>query len=80
MKKTYNKPAVVFESFELSKSIASGCEFFATQADPNNCTFKDPTTNWVIFLNVECDFGSDVVDDSEVCYNVPSDSKNVFAS
>lgn len=37
MKKTYTKPEMSFESFELSTSVASGCSVLANHSDENQC-------------------------------------------
>lgn len=81
MKKTYVKPEVYFESFELSTSIATGCEY-KTQHAINDCTYKitggrnvfvDETTNCNDLKVPGGTYGS-------VCYQVPAEASNLFTS
>lgn len=81
MKKVYSKPQIIFESFELSKSIAAGCEYFSkTLSDASFCTFEDPETGWNIFINDNCEVGSDLLTDGDICYHVSTDDKTIFNS
>ena len=73
MKKTYNKPVIVFESFKLSSNIAATCSVNLS-ADFNTC---------------EAEFGWDVVWSAENsacttvdidCYHVPSKRPELFGS
>ena len=36
--KNYNKPEIIFDEFELSQSIAAGCEFTQTLNDGKSCS------------------------------------------
>jgi hypothetical protein len=81
MKKTYEKPEVYFESFELSTSIATGCEYKTNHA-MNICTydlgslgnvFVDSTTNC---NDIKAQGGKW----QNICYHLPSDQSNLFTS
>lgn len=81
MKKTYVKPEVYFESFELSTSIATGCEYKTDHA-MNQCVydiaggrnvFVDENTNCKDVKVPGGSYGS-------VCYHVPAETSNLFTS
>lgn len=85
MKKTYVKPAIFFEGFTLSTSIAAGCEYKTNLPSPNECGLV--FGNITVFLEGMngCSFG--VTDNGSgdgsyngICYHVPSESSNLFAS
>ncbi len=74
MKKSYVKPELYFENFQLSTSIAAGC------AKPLNHTIAgcQPIPGMNLFLlEHNC---ITVPDDSGDCYHVPTDSIRVFTS
>ena len=81
MKKVYKKPALVFESFKLSKSIAAGCGYVSHHS-MNTCSVK--TDYAVVFLTEDvCGkdggyYGPEYLDG--VCYDVPNDDRRVFSS
>lgn len=77
MKKIYSKPQIVFDSFELSQSIAAGCEFISNQAW-QVCPV-DINIGRTIFTAAPCQFTTPG-DDDLVCYHNPADNKNVFSS
>ena len=78
MKKTYIKPEVYFEDFELSANIASGC------GKPLNHAHVEcyPTVPGIgtVFLTKEagCDYTSP--DDVGICYHNPTDESKLFTS
>lgn len=39
MKKKYIKPQIIFESFELSQSISTGCDVIANNFNKGQCGF-----------------------------------------
>ena len=41
MKKTYIKPQIAYESFQLSTSIATGCALLSTSAAQYICPVED---------------------------------------
>ncbi len=80
MKKPYSKPQIAYVSFELSQSIAAGCEFIS-----NNAYEACPITveeGFVLFSTGAClttpvDVG---MDKDRFCYHIPSDDSRVFSS
>ena len=78
-KKNYVKPQILITSFELSESIASGCELI-TNANENSCPVIETDTGTQFFTNeFICEFVTPN-DDDRVCYHVPSEAYNVFSS
>lgn len=86
MKKTYVKPEVYFESFELSTNIAYACG--KPTHTPTNGTCG-VTINGIgtVFLSgiAGCKYtninGEDVKDGyNGICYHVPDSSQNLFNS
>lgn len=81
MKKAYVKPEVYFESFELSTSIAAGCEYRTNHAI-NVCTYE-LTGGRNVFVNesTNChDAQAPGGSYGAVCYQIPSDQSNLFTS
>ena len=80
MRKVYRKPHIAFESFELSQNIAAGCEDIA-HATKGICGID---TGFGILFNTgvvaDCEMGPQPGWGDDVCYDVPSDNKNVFSS
>lgn len=81
MKKTYVKPQVFFEDFQLSASIAAGCEY-TTNHTMNMCAYEitggrsvfiDETTSCLDVKVQNGQYGN-------VCYHVPADTSNLFTS
>lgn len=81
MKKTYVKPEVYFESFELSTSIATGCEYKTNHAK-NVCVYEiaggrnvfvDAKTHCLDITEPGGEYGA-------VCYHVPIEASNLFTS
>ena len=80
MKKTYVKPQVYFEDFQLSASIAAGCEVTTTlQTAEGQCGFDDGAH--IIFIQgyTGCVYGQDE-SSSSICYHVPDQNYNLFTS
>lgn len=82
MKKNYQKPDIVFEDFSLSTNIAAGCEQKTNLPSSDECgvymggyyvfaTGMTGCESWPVDLNK--DFNG-------VCYHVPYEDKNLFAS
>lgn len=78
MKKSYVKPQMYFESFQLSASIAAGCTFKANAAE-NVCAFKDPDFGMIFTDSVEACKITPPSGNDKVCYHAPS-GNNVFTS
>ncbi|MGN1419475.1 MAG: hypothetical protein ACI4W6_09115 [Acutalibacteraceae bacterium] len=80
MKKKYVSPKIFYESFELSSSIAAGCEVLSTPMAAFICPVNDPEIGGTIFSDDNiCDYTSPSIYD-KVCYDVPLENHNVFAS
>lgn len=77
MKKTYTKPVVSFESFELSTSIAQTCAVKSNFYDA--CSFDAPGMGSVFLDTTVCKF---TPEDGEagICYHVPTDTTRLFNS
>ena len=81
MRKRYQKPALRYESFRLSQSIASGCEGIANFAE-NQCsvTLTGPGYSLTLFHDSQICVDSPPNPDDYLCYHVPSENNNVFSS
>lgn len=78
MKKTYNKPQIVFESFEINTSIAAGCMYLTdTKSDSNSCSYTD---NGVTIFTGENACGMDDTTADAFCQHVPTDAYVIFNS
>ena len=78
-KKTYVKPQILITSFEMSESIAAGCELIANFAE-NVCGLYVEDMEITIFLSEGvCEYTTPEGGDG-VCYHAPSDYSNVFTS
>ena len=83
MKKSYQRPEIVFESFCLSKSIASGCYGIADNVDTINCsvTLNNALVGTINIFQHQPTCKIEAPDDgSEVCYGAPSDETQIFNS
>ena len=75
MKKTYTKPELYFESFELSANVASSCAVptnhaqFECQPIPGVIMFMDKTTGCAV-----------TPDENGLCYQAHLDSVTLFTS
>lgn len=83
MKKTYVKPEVHFESFELSTSIATGCSAGYNHSNtnfgnPNTCTLKFGTET--VFLSKEAGCTLPDYNEEKFCYHVPTADDKIFSS
>lgn len=85
MKKTYNKPEIVFEDFSLSTNIASDCDVKANSPTNNECGLN--FSGLMVFMNgmdgcadIKVDnVGGDGVWNG-ICYHVPVETSNLFNS
>lgn len=79
-KKKYVKPQILITSFELSESIASGCEQISNAAE-YMCAVVDKEAEMTYIADgvSGCTFTPPNPDDF-VCYHIPSDNNNVFSS
>ena len=86
MKKSYVKPQVYFEDFQLSASIAANCAD-GYKNDPN-VTPRDAVSgcgytlngNKVFVSSPDCYYESQTGEDYGLCYHVPADANRLFAS
>ena len=81
MKKTYVKSQVFFEDFQLSASIAAGCEYKTNHA-MNECVYEIAGgRNIFIDANTNCkDITAPGGAYGSVCYHEPADTSNLFSS
>lgn len=83
MKKTYVKPEVHFESFELSTSIATGC---SASYNHGNTNFGNANQCYLIYgtdkVFLEKTAGCTLTDFDEnmFCYHVPAANDKIFSS
>lgn len=83
MKKHYEKPQILFESFVLSTNINAGCEVPTNLPHWNQCGLD--FSGVVVFMEgmqgcvggIEIEEGKDF---EGICYHTPTDSNNIFAS
>lgn len=83
MKRSYEKPLVVFESFTMSTNIANDCEKEVNNSTRGACGVKmsDGTTIFIVG-ETGCTIpplsGSD--DYNGFCYHAPTEENNLFNS
>ena len=79
MKKTYEKPQIMFDNFELSQDIAAGCKIIIANQAENECGY--PTRNGDLFTTEisGCTYKQPDLYDG-ICYHVPVDTSNLFNS
>lgn len=86
MKKKYEKPEIMFESFSMSTNIASGCEHQnVTHSDGvYGCGYKLERFDDVVFTEAVGCNAHEVLDSdgsyNKICYHVPSENNNLFTS
>lgn len=80
MKKEYKKPELLFDSFELSVSIATGCVGTPVGPTENTCGI-DFGGAGVLFLNGMTVCTTKIEDGDEgYCYHAPSPGNSLFNS
>lgn len=79
MKKSYVKPQVLFESFQLSASIAAGCAYITNAAYGVCPSVFDKENHYSIFTEGTCTYYPPNAKD-QVCEHVPSDATRAFSS
>lgn len=79
MKKVYIKPEIFFDSFELSQSIAAGCEGISQHAEGACAVYVKEIGLSVFSTKGTCDYYNSEMQDM-VCYHAPSDANNVYSS
>lgn len=78
MKRTYSKPIINFDSFDVQTSIAAGC---AVDAEYQSGTCPLIIAGWAVFVSEvdACKFKSQDGRDN-ICYYVPTAENMVFTS
>lgn len=80
MKKIYQSPQILFESFALSSSVAAGCGVISKPSAAYMCPVEDPELGFTIFTEEGvCQRTSPDLYD-RVCYNIPLENNSVFTS
>ena len=80
VKRNYIKPDICFDSFELSSSMAAGCEMIGSNQDAYACPVLIPDWELTVFMELGiCDMHPPEQMDS-ICYHVPTADNNVFNS
>ncbi len=80
MKRKYIKPEICFDSFELTSSMAAGCEMIGSNQEAHACPVLVPTWGISIFMEFSgCDLNPPEEMDT-ICYHVPTADSNVFGS
>ena len=92
MKKSYQKPSIYVEAYELAQSIAANCGILASGSTLGRPTHSEPGVNYcgwaldedVIIFN-ENTFCTEIEDPSDfnedlMCYNAPTANTQIFAS
>lgn len=81
MKKIYSKPQIVFDSFELSQSIAAGCEYISNHALGSCALTLDDLPGMTFFTSEigACELTPPGEYD-RICYDVHADNSSVFSS
>ncbi len=85
MKKTYCKPEIMFESFELSANIARSCGAeagTANQGDWDVCGIQIGSGDFFLFMNNNCSSQQWSVAGQydTYCYHGPTDLHGFFSS
>lgn len=80
MKKTYVKPEVYFESFELSANIATGCKLISNAAE-YDCAVTDNDLGITYFTDAACGGNYTPPGGNDgLCYHTSADNAKVFTS
>lgn len=86
MKRAYEKPKIIFESFVMSTNIAGDCEEpYVKNPTKGSCgvppSFGDDVLWSVNIVNgCNAEGGSNGTTSDGLCYHNPSDSNNLFNS
>lgn len=79
MKKSYVKPQVFYEDFQLSANIAETCGSATHTYTANTCVWE--YGNLVLFMNVCKDNAADFdTSTGKTCYHHPTSEVSLFAS
>ncbi len=78
MKKTYTKPEINFDSFGITSSFASSCEYHPQIAD-HSCGYTIHGRTIFVVESAGCKYVSQD-GDYGICYYVPTGDSNIFIS
>ncbi len=82
MKKSYVKPQVYFENFQLSTNIAGECgtdrNYFGNHSSSGTCTWSDGYTTIFTSTNTGCHYTPDEA--GHMCYDVAPSPERIFGS
>lgn len=82
MKKQYEAPAIYFDDFSLSTSIAGDCDTIIKNLSKDSCAYMT-RTGLAVFTSSLVDVCTTHEDDGEYngfCYHVPTSYTNLFNS
>ena len=82
MKMSYEKPEILFVSFELSQDIAGGCELISNHGD-GACAIYVPDPGWegiTVYSDGCVATPPNPNAGDEPCYHVPQARYNVYSS
>lgn len=81
MKKTYCKPQISFEDFELSANIAAKCAISVGPDDLQHCAYEIPGIG-KLFLRTysECEYKLRTDGEFGLCYHIPMERNSLFNS
>lgn len=82
MKKEYQKPDILFDSFSLSSTIAGSCSFDTNTKSQGDCGVMFGELKVFTSKVTGCRDGV-IVDSGQfngLCYHVPTNDKNIFMS
>ena len=80
MKKAYRKPELWYEDFQLSQTIASGCEGIANFTEGHCQVILEGPGYSIVLFNADTCPDSPPNPDDYVCYHAPTEGNNVFSS
>lgn len=82
MKKVYEKPAIVFESFTMSANIAGDCEKIVGNPSKGSCGVKGSVDGLDLFIEgvTGCIIQNSTDDHDGFCYHNPTEYNNLFNS
>ena len=83
-KRLYNKPEIVFEDFSLSTNIALGCDVKTHTPAAEKCGLEVVTGKFVFISELTgCNYTAGVTPEgiyNGICYDVPTESNDLFNS
>lgn len=82
MKKVYNKPEIMFDSFSMSTNIASNCGTITNLPSKDQCGYKPDRSNNIYFISTinHCAFTEDDGEYNGICYHNPVTEDVLFSS